>query len=188
MILLKKLFAGLAVLTCISTSMVAQIQPGRAIQISISGVPAEEVSRFNGIYPVSESGTINMPFIGQVKASGLRAEQLAASLESRYKSAGYYTNPTIQVIDSSAKTIDEQVIHVGGQVRRTGPVPYNRNLTLYQAIQAAGGPTEFGSMKRVKLFRAGNQKQYDLSKSQFMNIPLEQNDTIEVPQKNAWGG
>lgn len=185
---LKRIISAVFALIALAASLSAQIQPGRAIQITISGVPSEEKARFDGIYPVSESGMINMPLIGQVKASGLRAEQLQSSLESRYKSAEIYLHPTIQVIDSSAKTIDEQVVHVGGQVRRTGPVPYNRNLTLYQAIQAAGGATEFGSMKRVKLFRGGRQKQYNLTKAQFMHIPLEPNDTIEVPQKTPWGG
>ena len=165
----------------------AQIQAGRAIQISISGVPAEETQRINQIYPVSESGMINMPFIGKVQAAGLRAEQLASSLEGRYKAAGIYRNPTFQVIDSSQKTIEEQVVVVGGQVSRPGPVPYTRTLTLYQAIQAGGGATPFGSMKRVKVFRNGRQKQYDLTKAQFMHIPLEPNDTIEVPQKTVLG-
>jgi len=185
---LKRIVVGLFALLCMSASALAQIQAGRAIQITISGVPSEDKARFDSIYPVSETGTINMPYIGQVRAAGLRAEQLASSLESRYRSEGIYTHPTIQVIDSSAKTIDEQVVYVGGQVRRTGPVPYNRTLTLYQAIQAAGGASEFGSMKRVKLFRGGKQKQYDLTQAQFMHIPLEPSDTIEVPQKNAWGG
>jgi protein involved in polysaccharide export with SLBB domain len=184
----KRMIAGLLAFLCTSVSMLAEIQPGRGIQLSISGVPSEDKSRFDGIYPVSESGTINMPFIGAVKAAGLRAEQLAASLESRYKSEGYYTHPTIQVIDSTTQRIDEQIVVVGGQVRRTGPVPWSSKLTLYQAIQAAGGATEFGSMKRVKLLRAGKQKQYDLTQLQFMQIPLEPNDTIEVPQKNPWGG
>lgn len=179
----KHLVAWLSALLCMSTAVVAQIQPGRAIQITISGVPTDEKSRFDPIYPVSEGGTINMPFIGQVKAAGLRAEQLAASLEAHYKAAGIYTHPTFQVIDSSARKIEEQVVVVGGQVRRTGAVPYNRTMTLYQAIQAAGGATEFGSMKRVKLLRAGKQKQYDLTQLQFMQIPLEPDDTIEVPQK-----
>lgn len=184
----KRIASVLFAMLCMSASLLAQIQPGRAIQITISGVPAEDKSRFDSIYPVSESGTINMPYIGQVKASGLRAEQLASVLESRYKSAGIYSRPTIQVIDSTTQKIDEQVVVVGGQVRRPGPVPYGRNLTIYQAIQAAGGATEFGSMKRVKLLRAGKQRQYDLSQLQFMQIPLEPNDTIEVPQKTPWGG
>jgi polysaccharide export outer membrane protein len=184
---LKRIVAGLVVLFCISASALAQIQPGRAIQITISGVPTDEKARFDPIYPVSEAGTINMPFIGQVKAAGLRAEQLAATLQSRYKAAGIYTNPTFQVIDSSSKRVEEQVVVVGGQVRRPGPVPYNRTLTLYQAIQNAGGATEFGSMKRVKLIRSGQQKQYDLTQLQYMQIPLEPDDTIEVPQKTPWG-
>lgn len=183
----KQIVAGLLALFCVTASALAQIQPGRAIQITISGVPAEEKNRFDPIYPVSESGMINMPFIGQVRAAGLRAEQLAAALQSRYKEAGIYTNPTFQVIDSSSKSIEEQVVYVGGEVRRTGPVPYNRTLTLYQAIQAAGGATEFGSMRRVKLFRGGKQKLYDLRQAQFMRIPLEPDDTIEVPQKTPWG-
>ena len=183
----KQIVAGLLALFCVTASALAQIQPGRAIQITISGVPAEEKNRFDPIYPVSETGTINMPFIGQVRAAGLRAEQLASILQNRYKEAGIYTNATFQVIDSSAKRIEEQVVYVGGEVRRTGPVPYNRTLTLYQAIQAAGGATEFGSMRRVKLFRGGKQKLYDLRQAQFMRIPLEPDDTIEVPQKTPWG-
>jgi polysaccharide export outer membrane protein len=185
--ILKRIVLWLAALVCLTASVVAQIQPGRAIIITISGVPAEEKARFDLNYPVSESGMINMPLIGQVRAAGLKADQLQAVLESRYKSAGIYTHPTFQVIDSTAGKIVDQVVVVGGQVRRTGPVPYNRTMTLYQAIQAAGGPTEFGSMKRVKLLRGGQQKQYDLTELKFMQIPLEPDDTIEVPQKTPWG-
>lgn len=185
---LKRIVAGLFALFCMSAPVLAQIQAGRAIIITISGVPTEEKARFDVNYPVSESGMINMPLIGQVKAAGLRADELQAVLQSRYKSAGIYTHPTFQVIDSSAGKIVEQLVVVGGQVRRPGPVPYNRNLTLYQAIQNAGGATEFGSMKRVKLIRNGQQKLYDLTILKFMQIPLEPDDTIEIPQKNLFNG
>lgn len=168
-------------------SLVGQIQAGRAVQIYISGVPAEEKSRIDAIYPVSESGNINMPFIGQVRAAGLRAEQLASSLEAHYKSSQIYRNPTIQVIDSSQKTVDEQKVHVGGFVRSPGPKPFTQGLTLWQAIQAAGGANEFGAMNRVKLTRQGKMKTYDTTKSQFQQIPLEPDDTIEVPQKGILG-
>ncbi len=184
---LKTVFFGLFCVLSITSSVFAQIQPGRAVQITISGVPAEEKGRFESIYPVSEAGTINMPFIGQVRAAGLRAEQLAESLQAHYKAAGIYNNPTFQVIDTSSKTIEQQVVHVGGQVRGTGPKPWNRTLTLWQAIQAAGGPTEFGSMNRVRLTRKGSMKTYDCTKSQFQQVPLEPDDAIDVPEKN-WIG
>lgn len=165
----------------------AQIESGKAIQITISGVPAEEKGRIDGIYPVSDAGFINMPFIDTVRAAGLRNEDLAASLQSRYKSLGIYTNPTIQVISKTGDSIDEQMVHIGGQVRAPGPKPFSKGLTLYQAVQAAGGATEFGSMKRIKLFRSGRQTLYDLTKAQFMSVPVQPNDTIEVPQKNMLG-
>ena len=184
---LRKILVCLAALCGLCAPAWAQIQPGRAINITISGVPAEEKTRFDLVYPVSDSGTINMPFIGQVKAAGLRGNQLAAILESRYKAAGIYTHPTFQVIESTSDKIAEQVVVVGGQVRRPGPVPYNRTLTLYQAVQNGGGATEFGSMKRVKLFRGGKQKIYDLREMKYMQIPLEPDDTIEVPQKDWLG-
>jgi capsular exopolysaccharide synthesis family protein len=51
---------------------------------------------------------------------------------------------------------------------------------------AAGGATPFGTMKRVKLLRAGKQRQYDLTQLQNMQHPLDPGDTIEVPQKRPF--
>jgi polysaccharide export outer membrane protein len=185
---LKKLLFALFALIVVSMSSTAQIQAGKSINITISGVPEQDKATITNVYPVSESGMINMPFIGQVRAAGMRNEDLALSLQSQYKSAGIYTNPTIQVIaDMRGIRPDEETVTVGGQVRRPGPVPYAKELTLYNAIQAAGGPTEFGSMGRVTLFRNGSQKTYDVTKAQFKQIPLQRNDTIEVPQKNVLG-
>lgn len=185
----KKLLLGLLALIFVSVPLAAQIEAGKSINITIANVPDEDKATITNVYPVSESGYINMPFIGQVRAAGLRADDLAASLQSRYKSAGIYTNPTIQVIiNMMGVKPNEEVVTVGGHVRRTGPVPYAKELTLWGAIQAAGGATEFGSMNRVKLIRNGSQKIYDATKPQFQQIPLQRNDTIEVPQKNILGG
>ena len=184
---LKKTLVGLFLMIGLSLPLFAQIEAGKAIQITISGVPSEEKGRIDGIYPVSDAGFINMPFIDTVRAAGLRNEDLAVALQSRYKSLGIYTNPTIQVISNTGNSINEQTVYLGGQVRGPGPKAFTKGLTLYQAIQAAGGATEFGSMKRVKLFRGGRQTMYDLTKSQFMNIPVQPNDTIEVPQKGPFG-
>jgi protein involved in polysaccharide export with SLBB domain len=175
------------VLVCGVLPAVAQIQPGKSVAISILGVPAEERGRIDGAYPVAENGTINMPFIGQVRAAGLKPEVLASALEARYRSAQIYRNPTIQVVsDVEGGALDEAVVHIGGQVGRPGPVKFTRGLTLWQAIQAAGGPNAFGTIQRVKVLRAGNQRQYNLSELRNMQVILEPNDSIEVPQKRPW--
>ncbi len=163
------------------------ITPGQAIEIRISGVPSEEMAVVNNTYPVSQDGTIRMPFIGTVRAAGLRPESLAASIEASYRSAEIYTHPTIQVLASSDEKLTELLVTVGGQVKNPGPVAYVRGLTLYNAVQAAKGATEFGAMNRVALIRNGQRREYNLKQTKFMNIPVEPNDTIEVPQKN-WRG
>jgi polysaccharide export outer membrane protein len=177
----------LAVISLVCTSALGQIQVGKGIVISILGVPGEEKARIDGNYVVADSGNINMPFIGQVRAAGLKPENLAASLEARYKSAEIYRQPTFQVVaDSEGAGVNEAVVVLGGQVGNPGPVKFNRGLTLWQAIQMAGGPTPFGTIKRVTVTRAGKQRQYDLTEVQNMNIQLEPNDGIELPQKRPW--
>lgn len=175
------------VLACAVVPVIGQIQPGKSITITVSGIPTEEKGRIDGPYPVAENGTINLPFIGEVRAAGLKSEVLAKALEARYRGAQIYRNPTFQVVsDTELRDLNEAIITVAGQVGRNGQVKYNRGMTLYQAIAAAGGPTPFGTMKRVKVLRAGQQRQYDLTQLQNMQILLEPNDTIEVPQKRPW--
>lgn len=187
---LKKVFSAVMATFLLAVPAFSQneIKPGKAIQITIQGVPLEEQQKINGQYSVTDSGVISMPMIGTIRAAGMRPGDLAASIQARYRSEGIYRNPTIQVFATGeGSTVNEEMVTVGGQIRRPGPVKYTSDLTLYQAIQAAGGATEFGSLKRVTLFRGGSGKRYDVTQSQFMNIPLQPNDTIDVPQKTAFG-
>jgi protein involved in polysaccharide export with SLBB domain len=180
----KNLIYAILTLCCALGTISAQIQSGKAINITISNVPDQDKSTINNTYPVSDSGLINMPFIGQVRAAGLRNEELAANLQARYKDAGIYTNPTIQILTTRENVnVAEEIVTVGGQVRKPGPVAFVKGLTLWQAVQSAGGPTDFGSMRRVTLFRDGKQKEYDLKNPELMRIPLQRNDTIDIPQK-----
>ncbi|MGB6223739.1 polysaccharide biosynthesis/export family protein [Haloferula sp.] len=186
---MKTLFLILAAVASLLSSASAQstISAGRAIEIRIQGVPNEEMARVNNTYPVSEAGFIRMPFIGNVMAAGRSPDSLAQSIEAAYKSAQIYTNPTVQVLASSDETLAEFIVTVGGYVRRPGPVKYVRGLTLYDAVQAGGGATEFGSMHRVRLIRNGKLREYDLFKTQSKGVLVEPSDTIEVPQKNLFG-
>ncbi len=186
---MKHLFLLLACLLGFLPAVNAQttINAGRAIEIRIQGVPATESTLINNTYPVSDSGSIRMPFIGSVRAAGLSPQALAASIEAAYRSAEIYTHPTIQVFASTDETLEKLRVTVGGQVRSPGPVEYVRGLTLYDAVQAAKGATEFGSMYRVSLIRGSQRKEYDLTETKFMNIQVEPNDTILVPQKNVFG-
>ena len=184
---MKSLTSILVVLLCLVAHAFGQIQTGKAVRITIQGVPVEEKGSIDADYLVADNGMINMPHIGQVRAAGLKPEALAAVLQARYKEAEIYNNPTFQVFaDVEGMNPNEAMVVLGGQVARPGPVKFQRGLTLWAAIQAAGGPTPFGTLQRVQVTRAGQQRQYDVTQLQFMNIVLEPNDAVNVPQKRPW--
>lgn len=81
----------------------------------------------------------------------------------------------------------EGVVTVAGQVYRPGPLPLSSGATLFTAIERAGGPTPFGSMKRVKLCRGGTTRVFDVTQPEYRSEPLLPHDTIEVPQKEVFG-
>lgn len=181
------LLLALLVLAVVPAKLVGQIEPGSAIEITIQGVPPTEQSRINATYPVSEKGYITMWQIGTIKASGLQTDALARKIEAAYRQAEIYTSPTIQILADSSDKLTQQQVTVGGKVRAPGPKPYVRNMTLYDAVMAAGGPTEFGAINRVKLYRNGKAYTYNLKQGQHKLLKVYPRDTIDVPEKNIWG-
>lgn len=165
----------------------AQIVAGRGIEIRIQGVPPEEKGRIDGAYSVSGSGTVRMPLIGEVSVAGMNTNAAAAKLEALYKSAGIYTTPTFQISASGADSVRQDMVTISGFVRGPGPKPFTPGLTLYQAIAAAGGANEFGSMKRVLLMRGKSNRVYNMDNIEDRNVVLQADDTIEVPEKK-WNG
>jgi len=76
-------------------------------------------------------------------------------------------------------------VYVTG-VNAPGAKPYKQGLTLSQAIQSAGGPTPFGSMRKVKLIRAGRTPTvHDLTKytgNPAVDVLVQPDDQIIVPE------
>lgn len=159
----------------------SQIEAGKAIRITIKGIPAEDKAIIEEVYPVTEEGTVNLPYVGKINAAGKTTEQLARDIEKAYVDAKIFIEPAVEAALAKSKAPDVHVIHIGGEVRRPGPIAFTEGMTLWEAIQAAGGATEFGSLKRVKLYRDGKQTTYDMTNKEALSVPLKVNDTIEVP-------
>jgi protein involved in polysaccharide export with SLBB domain len=186
---LKKLIPGavLAVMACFTASAAAQnnesaLRAGDSVVIKISGVPAEEIVVVNNSYDISDNGTINLPYIGQVKASGMRPSTLQQNIQSAYKSAEIYTNPTIQVAPN--RDANTQVVFVSGEVKTPGKIPMSPGMTVHGAIVAAGDMTEFAKAKTVRLLRNGKAVEIDLRRvdNPAAQTPVQPGDTIHVPQ------
>src|SRR5687768_8190300 len=77
--------------------VLAGLEPGDTVKISLLGVDGDEQTKVNGEYRVGESGTIAMPLLDNpVTARGLNAEQLARAIEAAYRAEEIYTKPRIQ--------------------------------------------------------------------------------------------
>ncbi len=163
------------------------IQANQTLEIKVLGVPPSEQARLNSSYQVSSSGTVTLWEIGVIKASGRTPNQLAAAIAAAYKEKGIYTSPNFQVTTPTDGALVQKRFTVGGQVKVPGPKPYTNGLTLYTAIQTAGGKTPFGATNRVKLFRNGKVYTYNLMDDRYKNIKIYPGDAIEVPQTD-WKG
>jgi len=164
----------------------AQIRAMEAIQITISGVPLEDQQQINSTYPVGSDGTIRLPHIGSIQAAGSSASALARRIERAFIAKQIFTSPAVNVLASDAR-LKEKKITVGGHVRHSGPVQFTQGMTVWQAIQAAGGEDEFGAINRVELFRCGRRRVLNLRDDRAKHTPVQENDSINVPQKNMWG-
>jgi polysaccharide export outer membrane protein len=167
----------------------AQIRANEALDIRITGVPDTDRADISGTYPVSEKGLINLPHIGIIRAAGLDSMSLAKQIENAYRKAEIFDHPTVNVTPLGDKPRSDKIVVVGGQVRHTGPVQFRKGMTLWQAIQAAGGETPFGAIRRVELHR-GNAKPkiYDLRDDAAKRVALEENDSVIMPQKSPFEG
>lgn len=180
----------LAIAVTLAAASAKPIARGNVLEISIKGVPVEEQQDINGIYTVDESGRVRLPHLTSgVSASGVSPSSLAKRIEAAYRNAGIYTGPAINVINQETtreKTETRRFVTVGGQVRGAGSIPFQDGLTVYAAIQAAGGENEFGDMRKVKLMRGNRIQVYDMRVPANRLVRLRQNDIIEVPQKGIF--
>jgi hypothetical protein len=79
-----------------------------------------------------------------------------------------------------------EVVSVGAHVTRPGAIEY-RNTTIYAMILAAGAPTPYGTLKRVKVLRDGKEFRLNLTKEKVKNEEFAKpGDIIEVPELNVF--
>lgn len=166
----------------IAQSSESSLRAGDSIIVKISGVPAEEIAVVNTSYDISDTGTINLPYIGEVRAAGQRPSTLQKNIEAAYRTAQIFTHPTIQV--SSNKEAPTQVIFVSGEVKLPGRITISPGMNVSGAITTAGAFTDFANPRRVKLIRSGRPVELDCRNADSPGslMAVQPGDTIVVPQ------
>lgn len=159
-----------------------RLQPRDLIAVRFWGNP-----ELNEDQRVRPDGRISLPFIDEVPAAGLTPLELDKILTAKY--ASELARPDLTVIVREAA---QPQIFVGGEVTLQGIVPLTDNLTLFRAIQRAGGFKNTARRKDVLLIRRQPDGQaiarkIDIrpimsGKDPNADIYLAANDIIFVPR------
>jgi len=152
---------------------------GDVVKLTFSAAP-----ELNQSQKVRADGKLSLPLIGEVDAAGKTVGQLQGELVELYKPQLKTPEVTVS-LEASLTTVV-----VSGAVSKPGKIAFERPTTVFQAIMEAGGPSEFGTLKHVRLIRTVNGVQ----KSQVMNVHetligqgtkpfyVRDGDVIYVPQ------
>lgn len=141
---------------------------------------------------VTDSGEVDFPLIGRIRAAGKTTTQLTSEVKAALEREYYYHATVIMGLDAVAPEASRGRVYVSGAVRSgAGPVeiPPGATLTASEAIIEKGGPTDFGNLKNVHVLRKGAPKKgipvnvaAVLQGQSDKDLVLEPNDTVEVPE------
>lgn len=162
-----------------------RLGPGDEIILLITG----DVE-LNYQFDVNRSGMILIPDVGQVSVSGLTISDLESRLYDRLGavysgiSRGGDATTRFNVSLGDLRTI---AVYVSGEVERPNRYPLTAVATLLEALYAAGGPTDIGSLRRVRVERGETSLgefdlySYFVDGSASGDIRLENGDLVFVP-------
>ncbi|RLB14538.1 MAG: polysaccharide export protein [Thermoplasmata archaeon] len=134
---------------------------------------------------VMADGRITFPLIGEIMAAGKTVNDLKKIITDKLKK--FVTAPEVTVI--VAESLSRQIYTIG-KLTNPGPYPLAPNMTVLQALSAAGGFAEWADTKNIMIVRHEkgkevqlrfNYKDFVAGKNLKQNIELRPNDTIVVP-------
>ena len=138
--------------------------------------------------PVRPDGKITMPLAGDVAVGNKTPEQVGEEITQILSE--FVRNPEVQVIVAQMGSDQYRSrVRVTGAVMRPLSAPYRQGMTVLDAVLEAGGASEFASLGRATLYRAGERIKLDLrgilnKGDMSTNYPLAPGDVITIPERN----
>lgn len=162
-----------------STSYI--IGPGDLLAINVLHEP--EVSQK---VPVRMDGKISMPLIGEIQASGMKPDNLQATIAAKLHD--YIKDAEVTVV---VEEIKSRQFTVMGEVEHPGSFPLAKPTTVLDGLAQAGAFRDFAKLTKIHILRKTadgttvslpfNYKEVSKGKSESQNIELQAGDTIIVP-------
>lgn len=158
-----------------------RVGPGDELEITLLG---EE--KLPTKFRVEADGTLDYPYVQQVKVEGLTPPQIARAL-AKELSRGYFRNPQVHVLVTEYKS---KRITVFGQVKKPGVITYTDNMNIIEAVTEAGGFTERADTNSTTVTRMIDGRKHrmrvqvrDIGEGRRQNFMLRPGDVIFVPER-----
>lgn len=151
---------------------------GDEIRITIFGASQTDIQQ-----KIATDGSIQPTGSAKIFLKGLNLAQARDVLRERLSSSYTFRSDQFALTIATARTV---LVNVFGEANVTGGFTISALNSAFNALSAAGGPTEIGSVRDIQLIRGNTRKNIDLYA--FMNDPaiqfkfdLQNNDIIFVP-------
>lgn len=143
--------------------------PGDTIVIQVFGQDDMKLET-----QLTDSGTINYPFLGTIKVTGMTLKQVEQHIYTGLK-GDYFVEPNVFV-----GIVQYRPFYIHGEVKKPGGYPYQPGMTVNQAIALAGGLTERASKEKIFISREGDK---DKNNQGDLNSRINAGDTITIEQR-----
>jgi protein involved in polysaccharide export with SLBB domain len=142
---------------------------------------------------VTDSGELEVPYVGRVKAAEKTCLALARELKVLLEKDYYHRATVVLAVDALAKSRGK--VYLYGQVRSAGAfeIPVDETLTVSKVILRAGGFSDFANKKKVTITRkvpGGRSENFELDLVDILEKGRSENDRevqdgdmIFVPQR-----
>ena len=130
---------------------------------------------------VSPDGDVTVPDYGPIHVAGLSVSAAQAKVSSHLGT--YYESSNVKVTVGQTRTI---LVNVMGEVRTPGTYTISAFATVFHALYMAGGVSNLGTLRNIKVFRQGRQisvvdvYEFILNGRLAGNVRLQDNDVIQV--------
>lgn len=156
------------------------------IQVSVWRNPELSVS-----VPVRPDGMISVPLVGDVMAGGKPPMEVASLISKRL--ADFIRDPNVTVIITELRSHEYlSRVRVTGAVGAPRSIAHRPGMTVMDAVLEAGGPSQFASAERARLYRqqGGERTMMKIELDAILkkgdldtNYTLQPGDIITVPER-----
>ena len=152
--------------------------PGDKLAINIWGISEESVA-----LEINSEGYVKQSGLPRVYLSGLTIAQAKDRLKSFYSRTYRFRDEDFDVSLATARTI---TVNIVGEVENSGSYTISALNTVFNALVAAGGPSDIGSVRNIQLISGTEVKDVDiyeflLNPVSAQNFYLKDGDFINVP-------